>query len=126
MKKVGRYFESGAYRDVDENKNDFEGFLCPLVMGEFGKYMTKNRKQSDGNIRDSDNWQKGIPKSQYIKSLFRHFHQLWLLHRGYKSKDEKGNLVTIKDACCGIMFNIQGYLHELLKEDLKEVKNEQP
>lgn len=113
----GRTFKTGAYRDTDANKPDYEGFLSPLVIEEFGNYMTKHRKQSNGKIRDSDNWQKGIPKSQYMKSLFRHFHQLWMLHRGHPIKDEKGNRITIIDAACGVMFNVMGYLHEHLKLD---------
>lgn len=113
-----RKFSTGATRDTDENKLDFEGFLCPLVIQEFGNYMNKNRIQSDGNLRNSDNWQKGVPKSQYIKSLFRHFHQLWMIHRGYKVTDEKGNKINIEDSACGILFNIQGYLHEHLKNKL--------
>ena len=111
-----RKFDTGATRDTDENKNDYEGFLCPLVIEEFGNYMNYHRIQSDGKIRDSDNWQKGIPKSQYMKSLWRHLHQLWKLHRGYKTIDEKGKEVTIPDAICAILFNAQGYLHEYLKE----------
>ena len=67
--KKGRYFNTGAYRDTDENKNDYEGYLSPLVIEAFGNYMTKHRKQSDGNLRTSDNWQKGISKEVYIEKM---------------------------------------------------------
>jgi len=111
--KVGRYFETGAYRDTDAGKNDYEGFLSPLVLLAFGDYMTEHRTQSDGELRDSDNWQKGIPRDQYIKSAFRHFVDLWLAHRG------QGHLSRsdMHEALAGLFFNIQGYWHELLKED---------
>ena len=105
-----RTFNSVATRDSDNNKNDFEGFLSPQVIECFGNYMTKHRKQADGNIRDSDNWQKGIPKDAYIKSAFRHLLDWWKEHRGIKSKD------GLIEALCALMFNVMGYLHETLKE----------
>tara|TARA_Y100000034_G_scaffold127292_1_gene179861 strand:- start:620 stop:949 length:330 start_codon:yes stop_codon:yes gene_type:complete len=104
-----RTFDTGATRDDDETKHDYEGFLSPLVIERFGEYMTKHRIQSDGGIRDSDNWQKGIPQEQYVKSMFRHFIDIWKEHRGYKTKD------GIEEALCGEMFNVMGYLHEHLK-----------
>lgn len=109
-----RKFETGATRDSEEGKYDYEGFLSPLVLEEYGKYMHKHRKQTDGNLRDSDNWQKGIPRTAYIKSLWRHLFQLWKLHRGLETRDEKGALVTIPEACSAILFNVQGYLFETL------------
>jgi len=117
MNKKGkvRKFNTGATRDTDEGKNDYEGFLSPIVLKEFGNYMTKHRIQSDGSLRDSDNWQKGIPREAYIKSAFRHFHDLWMEHRGYKSRE------GMKDALMGLLFNIMGYTHEYLK---KEYENE--
>jgi hypothetical protein len=111
MKVNGRYFETGAYRDVDENKPDYEGFISPIVIKVYGEYMTKHRKQSDGKLRDSDNWQKGMPKDTFMKSGFRHFMDWWLEHRGYESRE------GIDDALCGLMFNVMGYLYELHKTD---------
>jgi len=108
MKNI-RKFSTGATRDTDENKNDYEGFLSPLVIEAFGNYMTRHRKQSDGELRASDNWQKGIPKEQYIKSAWRHFLDWWKEHRGDKSRE------GIENALCGLMFNIMGYYHEYLK-----------
>jgi hypothetical protein len=103
-----RKFETGATRDDDTEKYDYEGFLHPLVIERFGEYMHKHRHQADGELRDSDNWQKGMPKDQYIKSLFRHFVDLWKSHRGYKTKETKEEL------CCAIMFNVMGYLSRLI------------
>jgi hypothetical protein len=112
VKDTGKHreFSTGATRDTSANKPDYEGFLSPTVLKRYGKYMNKHRLQSDGKLRDSDNWQKGIPKDVYIKSLWRHLMDLWLEHRGSESRD------GIEDALCGLMFNSMGYLHEILKE----------
>lgn len=107
-----RHFETGATRDSDEDKYDFEGFLSPIVLERYAEYMHKHRLQADGEMRDSDNWQKGIPKTAYIKSLMRHVHDLWLEHRGYPSRD------GLETALCAIAFNAFGYLYEVLKDNL--------
>lgn len=105
-----RKFKSGATRDDDKDKMDYEGFLSSLVLQRFAQYMNKHRKQADGNLRDSDNWQKGIPLDAYIKSAWRHFHDWWMEHRGYKSRE------GLEDALCALMFNVMGYLYEILKK----------
>ena len=115
-------FESGATRDSSDHKSDYEGFLSPLVIKRFGTYMHKNRVQKDGALRDSDNWQKGITLTAYMKSLWRHFHDMWTIHRGFKAYDFENKLVDMEEALCGIMFNTMGYLHEMLKERLKKEK----
>lgn len=107
-----REFDSGATRDTDENKLDFEGFLSPLVLNRYAEYMNKNRVQADGKLRDSDNWQKGIPKTEYMKSGFRHFFDWWFNHRGLAALARE----TIEEALCGLLFNAMGYLHEHLKK----------
>lgn len=101
-----RKFESGATRNSDESKLDFEGFLSPTALEHFAEYMNKNRVQADGNIRDSDNWQKGIPLDSYMKSMFRHFFDVWKAHRGLETPED---MITNLSA---LMFNVQGYLHE--------------
>lgn len=105
-----RQFNTGATRDTDKDKLDFEGFLSPLVLNKYAEFMHKNRVQADGNLRDSDNWQKGIPKDAYMKSLTRHFMDVWLAHRGEKARDD------IETALCAVMFNSMGLLFELLKD----------
>lgn len=104
-----RLFDTGATRDTDESKHDPEGFLSPLVMERFMEYMSKHRIQADGNVRDSDNWQRGIPIPVYMKSLWRHFFDVWKEHRGFPSRE------GIEDALCACMFNTMGMLHEILK-----------
>ena len=110
-----RVFSSGANRDSEEGKLDYEGFYSPLVKKRFAEYMNENRKLKDGSIRDSDNWQKGIPLTAYAKSLNRHFEDFHLLHRGYPEEARE----DIEESICGIIFNAQGYLFEILKEKKK-------
>lgn len=103
-----RSFSTGATRDLDKSKIDYEGFISPLVIEAFGRYMHKNRNTAAG-WRASDNWQKGIPLDAYMKSGWRHFFDWWCYHRDLPTKE---NLVM---ALCGLLFNAQGYLHEILK-----------
>lgn len=109
-----RTFETGATRDACEDKYDYEGFLSPWVLERFAEYMHKHRKQADGKLRDSDNWQKGIPRKEYIKSLFRHFMDLWQYHRCH---DDRIWQEKLEDTLCAILFNTQGYLHRLLLQE---------
>jgi hypothetical protein len=113
MKKAIRVFESGATRNLDDDKNEYDGFLSPLVIEAFGEYMTKHRLQKDGSIRPSDNWQKGMPLRVYMSSGWRHFLDWWKEDRGLSSRD------GLVDALCGLLFNVQGYLHEYLKNKNK-------
>jgi hypothetical protein len=108
-----REFETGATRDTDIDKLDYAGFFSSAVMQEYARYMHMHRIQADGKLRASDNWKKGIPKEEYIKSLFRHFMDLYLEHEGHESRE------GIKSALCGIMFNVNGYMLELLKDEQK-------
>ena len=43
-----RQFSTGATRDTDEGKYDYEGFFSPLVLERYGEYMNKHRQQSAG------------------------------------------------------------------------------
>lgn len=124
-----RTFDTGATRDTAEDKHDPEGFLSPLVINRFCEYMHKNRMQSDGNLRDSDNWQNGFGFPVLAKSIWRHFKDVWTLHRGHEViRKEKGKTVKInmEDALCGLMFNAMAYLHEHLvaKSVLAKAKND--
>ena len=108
-----REFNTGATRDQDLTKLDLEGFLNPIVIKRFAEYMQKHQKQSDGKIRESDNWQLMFGEKHCdvcIKSLWRHFLDLWMFHRGYKGRDDK------EEALCAIMFNTQAYLLKILKD----------
>jgi len=108
MRKSMREFDTGATRDTDADKLDYEGFLSPAALRAFAEYMHKHRVQSDGSLRDSDNWQKGIPQDEYMKSMFRHFMEVWEIHRNHPEGDRV-------DALCALLFNVMGYLHEEVK-----------
>lgn len=110
-----RQFETGATRDSEEGKLDFEGFLSPVVLARFAEYMHKHRLQADGNLRSSDNWQKGIPKTAYMKSMWRHFMDVWRLHRAaLESPLTPVGAAVLEEALCAMLFNVQGYLFEVL------------
>lgn len=104
-----REFESGASRDTESGKLDYEAFLSPIVLKRYAEFMHKNRKLADGTLRDGDNWQRGIPQNVYIKSLLRHFMDLWMCHR-------HGTPGDIEEVLCAILFNTFGYLFEELKD----------
>ena len=98
-----RQFNTGATRDTNENKLEYARFFSHEVLKRRAEYMDKHRKQSDGKLRDPDNWKKGIPMEVYKDSAFRHFHDWW------SGKDEE-------EAICALMFNCEGFLFELLKK----------
>ncbi len=111
-----REFDTGATRNTDTDKLDFEGFFSPLVFKRCAEYLNKHRVQADGKLRDSDNWQKGIPFIVYMKSLWRHFLDMWTAHRLSSDKPRtKHDDEDFEEAICAVIFNASGYLHELLK-----------
>jgi hypothetical protein len=103
-----RQFESGATRDSEDGKLDFEGFFSPRVLRRFAEYMNEHRLQADGTLRGSDNWQAGIPPEAYMKSLTRHFFDVW--EKWDACEDGK----AWEDALCAAMFNLQGLLFETM------------
>ena len=111
-KTIGiRTFETGANRNSDEGKLDFEGFLSPTVLKKYAEYMHEMRHLENGDFRESDNWQKGIPKDAYMKSMYRHFFDVWSNHRGIETKE---NDIT---NLCALLFNVMGLMHEKLKDE---------
>lgn len=111
-----RDFDGGATRDDDDTKLDFEGFLSPAVLQRYAEYMNKHRVTANKDIRDSDNWQKGIPKDVYMKSGFRHFFDWWANHRKVKSAIKE----DAEESLCALLFNASGYLFELLSDKAKK------
>jgi hypothetical protein len=106
-----RTFSTGATRDDDADKLDYEGFLSPVVLERYARYMNAHRRQQDGTLRDSDNWQRGIPRAQYVKSLWRHFMDVLLVTRGWP---DKATTKSLEEALCAVLFNAMGLLHEIL------------
>lgn len=114
--KATRQFKTGASRNSDTDKLDYEGFNSPIVNWYYAQYMHKHRLLEDGTLRDSDNWTRGFPISVIEKSLARHYQDYHLTTRGYDVM-ENGEKHDIKDVLCGIIFNAKAHLHELLKDD---------
>jgi len=124
-----RKFESGATRDTSNGKFEYVGFMHPLGDYSFARYMHQHRFQSDGTMRDSNNWWNGFGFETIIQSLARHVEDLKLLHLGYHvfEKRDGDNVekkvffecplelpdgyeeVTIEDACNAIRFNAEAY-----------------
>lgn len=113
-------FATGATRSASDDKLDYEGFLSPIVLRRYAQYMHANRVQRDGQLRASDNWQKGIPRENYRKSLIRHLIDFWIGARGFEVERPADLRETIaydeNDILCAILFNVMGHLHENLKE----------
>jgi hypothetical protein len=110
-------FSTGATRNRKEDELAFEGFISPLVLLSFARYMHKHRFTADGTVRDPDNWQKGMPVESYMDSMIRHVVDLWLIHRGYLKLARESQL----DAANGVLFNIQGIILNLM--ELQEAHN---
>lgn len=117
-KATVRQFDTGATRDTAEGKLDYDGFLSPLVLHCYAVHMMNHQKDSSGEWRESDNWQKGIPMAQYIKSMWRHFFDVWSNHRRVLPVRKE----RIIRALCALLFNVMGYLHEYLKENPEALK----
>lgn len=118
-----RQFESGATRDADDHpeKPNYIKALSPIVLREYVKYIGKHREQPDGSKRDWDNWKAGIPIDTYLEGLARHEMAVWLILHGYKSYDNHGE-VDLKDSLFGIMFAVNGMLHEILKDEVEKIE----
>lgn len=114
-----RQFESGATRSADAGRYDPDGFLSPLVIERYCEYMNKHRIQADGSVRGSDNWQKGLPLAVYAKGGWRHFLHFWTRHRGWNVSDSAA-AASIEEDICALLFNLNGYLHELLAQQQKQ------
>ena len=114
-----RTFETGATRDTSKDKLEPHGFLSPEVLHRFSQYMHRHRHQSDGTLRDSDNWKKGMPQEEYSKSLLRHAMDFWAVVSGEGKPLYDTEESDPEEIACAIMFNVQGWLHEQLKKPAK-------
>ena len=108
-----RIFDTGATRSPQAEKLCYDRFLSPLVLKRFAEYMHEHRKQSDGLMREPDNWQKGIPQASYMDSMARHAMDVWLHQSGFPDEATEG----LETALCGLMFNAMGMLFEVLKKE---------
>jgi hypothetical protein len=112
-----RTFITGATRDTAENKHEPWGFTSALVEQRFCEYMNHHRIQSDGKLRESDNWKKGIPLDAYKHSLSRHIQDLRLHLEGFPSQAREDSL---EEVLCSMLFNVQGMLHEMIKKRMPD------
>lgn len=116
-----RTFDTGATRNVEVDP-DYHGFLSPLALHAYGEYMHRHRLQADGTMRDSDNWQKGIPNDAFVRSLVRHVHDIQLVLDGYGElarQDDRDDNVLLAHLSAAL-FNVQGLLHNVMLEVLAE------
>lgn len=123
-KESKRVFESGANRNSAEGKFDYEGFNSALVDHSFAKYMHHHRKLEDGTLRDSDNWQKGIPKKELMRSFRSHVQDIMLINDGIEVI-ENGKVVTLEEALNGAKFNLNALILDLLKDTKRVNRNEE-
>lgn len=132
-----RKFISGAIRNEDSSRINYEKGLSPIVLRCYGEFMRRHNKCSDGSYRDEGNWKKGFTKQSYMESKFRHFMETWLLHDGFLDEDIKDELreelkheptaIEIEDryfeklleSLCAEFFNTMGYMHVVLLEQAK-------
>lgn len=114
-----RQFDTGATRSPLADKPQYEGYLSPLVIHRFGQYMLKHQTQADGQRRDADNWQKGIPAGSCIDSAWRHFEDWWLHHRGYPDIATE----PLEEALCALIFNASARLKQAVEERLAAARD---
>lgn len=89
--KGPRVFESGAQRDNADTKARFD--LLPVTALErVAKHYAAGAKKYGEN-----NWRKGIPRSEFLKSGLRH---LFYLVRGD----------TDEDHAAAVVWNLLGYI----------------
>ena len=116
---VLRTFPSGATRDTATNKPQYAGYLSPAAIRRFGQYMLKHQVQSDGSMRASNNWKKGIPKEVLLDSALRHLLDVW----GYYEEGRPIEQQTARDpkdieeALCALTFNVNALLFEELQRE---------
>ncbi len=110
-------FSTGAYRDSDKDKIDFEGHLSPLTLMAIGRYMHKHRFLKDGTVRASDNWQLGFDDASFLKSGLRHQMNVWLIMRGHPAEE------SLDDALNGWAFNVLGLIHNREKRKIEAAGN---
>lgn len=107
-----RQYETGATRDKNDDKLDYRGFLSFTALQRFAQYMHKHRQQADGRMRAADNWKRGIPVKDYLESLGRHYVD-------FELAEQAGKHDEAMELACAIWFNLQGYIHERLKQQTR-------
>ena len=118
-----REFDTGATRDTSEGKLEYARFMSPIVLKRYAEYMDLHRKQSDGNLREPDNWMNlfGYKHEDVcMDSLWRHLMDVWLINKGFANEARE----DIESALCAMLFNTQAWLFKVLKDKQTERKND--
>lgn len=116
-----RQFSTGATRDTSDGKLEFARFLSPIVLKRYAEYMDVHRKQSDGNLREPDNWMNLFGDKHEdvcMDSLWRHLMDVWLINKGFPEEAREDT----ESALCAIMFNAQAWLFKVLLDKQNEGK----
>lgn len=135
-----RQFSTGANRNSDTGKLDYEAFNSPIVEKAYAQYLGRHQRLADGTLREGDNWQKLFGDKHFdvcMKSGLRHMMDVWLFHRGFADEtaaysevtrfenpekpftiDERIKLAR-EEAICGTIFNMKAYLFKLKIEERK-------
>lgn len=113
MTEVMTKFETGATRSADNgDKLHYRRFFSTLVAKARAQYMQSHRLQADGALREPDNWKAGMPRARYADSLARHEQELNELLEVLGTEGDHEDALVEK--LCAIMFNAEGFLHEIL------------
>lgn len=114
-----RAFDTGATRDTAQGKLAYDRFLSPRVIRRYCEYMESHRKQSDGGLRDPDNWKKGIPEPVYRGSLVRHVREI----EEFTNPDNGlapfvvEDQAKLEETLCAVIFNAMGLLFEITRPE---------
>lgn len=108
-----RKTSTGGTRSNDEGKIDYR-HLSAVYERMWCEYMHEHRIQEDGNLRDADNYKKGLEFEWYLKSLLGHIQDLKLLMEGV-GVAENGKPKDFFEAVMAIAFNLQGLVIETMR-----------
>ena len=109
-KAAFRTSSSGATRDLNDGKKQYDKFIHPLVIERFADYMQGKRAMPDGSSREGDNWWNGFPREWLIESMGRHYQDTLLHTKGFHEATTEDE----ETALCGLLFNVQSMLMEVL------------
>lgn len=109
-----KIFPTGAIRDTDENKPRPD-LISPLAMDRLGHWLRIGAERYGDR-----NWEKGIPISRSLASLYRH---LLKFHEGDRSED---HLAAIMCNAMFILHTEEMILRGKLPESLSDMPDYRP